>query len=536
MSTRPVRTLTVLAAAAASVLGATAALAPAASAATSAAPGSVTLSNTLPRWLAKAQPAATPQVAAPMSVRVYLAPRTGLASLQAAVAAVSDPASPQYRHFLSQPQFDARYAPSAAAVAQVRTYLRTQGVRVDGVEAHHRYLDATADRATLARAFGTQLAGFTHDGQTVVAPTRAVSLPAAVGRQVLTVTGLDTTITLKKHNSIAPEAPAASPAATKDPALTVTPPNGFRNGRPCAINYGVLDAKYQADYKTPLPKFMGKTLPYAPCGYTGPQFRAAYEGQTPLDGAGVTVAITDAYAWQLVASDANRYASQNGDGSYAPGQLTQSLPKTYRYKELCDPSGWAGEEVLDVEAVHAMAPAANIRYYGSRSCFDNDFQDTLARVVDENKAQIVTNSWSDVEENQSGSSVAAYEQVFLQGAMQGISFYFSSGDSGDELGRTGVRQVDYPASDPYVTGAGGTSTAISRGQLLGQGGWGTRELLALGRRQALGRHRLPLRRRRRLLGAVQPARPTRPARSQPPRRPAAPSRTSPWTPTPTPAC
>ena len=46
---------------------------------------------------------------------------------------------------------------------------------------------------------------------------------------------------------------------------------------------------------TTVPQFNGHTLPYAPCGYTGSQFRSAYEGTTALNGSGITVAITDAY-------------------------------------------------------------------------------------------------------------------------------------------------------------------------------------------------------------------------------------------------
>ena len=60
-------------------------------------------------------------------------------------------------------------------------------------------------------------------------------------------------------------------------------------------------------------------------------------------------------------------------------------------------------------------------------------------------------------------TIAAYEQVFLQGATQGISFMFSSGDNGDELANTGIKQADYPTSDPYVTSVGGTTTAIGAG-------------------------------------------------------------------------
>ena len=455
MTIRPATRVSAVAAVAASALGIAALVAPAATAAPQ---GSVTLANTLPRWLARAQPVAAQTTAAPMTVRVLLNPKGGSAALDAAVAAVSDPSSAQYRHFLTAAQYDAAYAPTAAAAATVSDYLRAHGVTVTGVEAHRRYVTATADRATLAKAFGTTLGTFSHDGQTVTAPSTAVTLPAAVGAQVLTVTGLDTTTQLKTHNAVSPD-------------LTVAPPAGFRNARPCNIDYGTVTADT-------LPKVGGEKLPFAPCGYTGPQFRAAYEGANPagLDGSGVTVAITDAYAWQLMAKDANTYASQNGDGTFAPGQYTENLPKSYNRQDACGPTGWSGEETLDVEAVHAMAPGAKIRYYGSPSCFDDDFQGTLARVVDEDTAQLVTNSWSDLEENESSSQVAAYEQVFKQGAMQGISFLFSSGDNGDEVAKSGVKQVDYPASDPFATAAGGTSTDIANGVLKGQTGWGTHNL------------------------------------------------------------
>jgi subtilase family serine protease len=212
------------------------------------------------------------------------------------------------------------------------------------------------------------------------------------------------------------------------------------------------------------------------CGYTGPQYRAFYQGanKAGLDGTGVKVAITDAYASPTIASDANNYAERNGDGSYAKGQYKEHVPSTFRNEDACGPSGWYGEETLDVEAVHAMAPGASIEYYGAKSCYDDDLLTTLDKVVDQNRVSIVTNSWGDVESNTSQDSIKAYEAVFLQGAMQGISFMFSSGDNGDELANTGLRQADYPTSDPYVTSVGGTADAIGQGgAYLFQTGWGT---------------------------------------------------------------
>jgi subtilase family serine protease len=72
------------------------------------------------------------------------------------------------------------------------------------------------------------------------------------------------------------------------------------------------------------------------------------------------------------------------------------------------------------------------------------------------------------------TTIAAYEQAFLQGAAEGISYMFSSGDDGDELANSGTVQADYPTSDPYATAVGGTTTAInSAGALAWETGWGT---------------------------------------------------------------
>lgn len=432
--------------------------------ATAAPTGTVAIRSTLPRWLPKAgsaKLAAAPEAKADktLDVRVYLAPQGGADALAKAALAVSDPSSTSYGQHLTADQFHAAYAPTPAAEQSVRGFLAGKGLKVTGTGPFRRYVEASGPVSTIDEAFGVTLKSFTHRGQKVLAPTTAAVLPTAVAGNVLTITGLDTTAT-KVTRAQSPD--------------DVPPPDGFKNARPCSTSYGQVKAKTQADFTTPLPTLHDQTLPYAVCGYTGPQLRAAYEGGSTLTGSGVTVAVTDAYRWQYIAADANRYATAHGDGAYAPGQLTENLPAGYTDQEACDASGWSGEETLDVEAVHAMAPAANIRYYASPSCFDSDFADTLARVADEGVAQVVTNSWSDLEQNESAESIAVYEQIFAQSALEGISVLFSSGDSGDELAATGIKQVDYPASSPMVTAVGGTATGIGAdGRRTFDAAWGT---------------------------------------------------------------
>src|SRR5262249_7700880 len=155
--------------------------------------------------------------------------------------------------------------------------------------------------------FGTSIARFRHDGQTVQAPSRPLMAPVSVASSVLTITGVDTTLrAMTPSNKIAPR---------------TTYPAGFRNARPCSSYFGEKPATYQADGKTKLPLFNGELLSYAPCGYTGRVLRAAYEGSTTQTGSGVTIAVTDAYASPVIASDASTYASKHGDAAYLSGQL-----------------------------------------------------------------------------------------------------------------------------------------------------------------------------------------------------------------------
>jgi subtilase family serine protease len=423
-----------------------------------AAPSPKAVPHTAPTWTAHATHLGAAGASTKVSARVYLAPRGGLAAVKQVATAVSTPGSASYHKFLTAAQYQARFGPTAATVRSVSSYLRSAGLTVTTVGAGNRYVAVKGNVKAAEKAFGTQIERYRHRGKNVQAPASTLTVPASLASSVLTVSGLDTT-------------PKATKPASKQAA---PPPAGFRNARPCSLYYGQVKATYQADFHTKLPQFNGQTLAYAPCGYTGPQFRAAYEGSTTLDGSGVTVAITDAYAAPTIAKDATTYAANHGDGSYAPGQLVQTTPAKFTHQAACDPSGWYGEETLDVEAVHAMAPGAKIHYYASASCFDSDFLDTLGQVVDDQDAQLVSNSWGDIEANESADNVAAYEAVFLQGATEGISFMFSSGDNGDELANTGIKQADYPTSDPYVTSVGGTSTAIgANGSITFETGWGT---------------------------------------------------------------
>ncbi|KIZ18347.1 S53 family peptidase [Streptomyces natalensis] len=406
------------------------------------------LLGTKPLWAtSKADQGAT-SGSTDITARVYLAGRDakGLAGY---ARAVSDPHSSSYGKYLSAAQVRARYGATHDQISKVTDWLKNSGLKVTGTT--NRYVTVTGDAAATERAFATDLHNYRKSGHTYHAPSVTASAPASLADAVLTVTGLDNAPRFSQHHT---QLPPPSPV--------------FRNSGPFSSYYGSrTDAS--------LPSAYGSKAPYAIKGYTGKQLRAAY-GAKKWTGKRVTVAITDAYASPTIAPDAAKYAARQGDQAYRGGQLSQVLPKAYTHIKDCGAAGWYGEETLDVEAVHAVAPDSDIVYVGAASCQDDDLLDSLGKIVDGHLADIVSNSWGDIEASETPDSAAAYDQLFQQGAVQGIGFYFSSGDNGDEVANTGIKQVDTPANSAWVTAVGGTSLAVGkRDAYKWETGWGTQK-------------------------------------------------------------
>jgi subtilase family serine protease len=378
-----------------------------------------------------------------VSARIYLAGRDA-AGLTAYATAVSDPTSSLYRHYLTPAQVQARYGPTRSQITAIESWVRSDGLRVTGVDGQMAgYVTATGSVTDASRAFGVRFGSFKGpDGHFYRAPEQTATAPASVASDVLTIAGLDTAPHLMKAD---------------------LPPPGFNYwiGHPCSSYWGQKTA-------TTKPEAYGKSQPWTNCGYTPKQIRGAY-GVTAsgMTGKGQTVAVVDAYASPTMLKDANEFAKYVGDKPFQPGQYAQHLESPFNLsvaKECGGPQGWYGEESLDVEAVHGEAPDANVRFIGATSCDDEDLASALAYIVNHHVASIVTSSWGDVANQATITGV--YELIFQAGAAEGIGFFFSSGDNGYESPTedpgSNTIQVDYPTSSPWVTAVGGTSLAIGK--------------------------------------------------------------------------
>jgi hypothetical protein len=171
------------------------------------------------------------------------------------------------------------------------------------------------------------------------------------------------------------------PAEEEEEAEEIEQPAGFRNATPCSAYYG-------QELAGTLPAFGGgfpNPLPYAVCGYKPAQLQGAYNLAGPisqgLNGSGVTVAIVDAFVSPTLYSDAVEYAQKNqgttshgyhgagGSQQWQPGQFKEMIQRPFTQTEECEAPGWSGEQTLDVEAVHAMAPGSTSAGKIARSPF-----------------------------------------------------------------------------------------------------------------------------------------------------------------------
>ncbi len=418
----------------------------------------LTIPGTHPAWATTHGSAAAPTVATgTVTARIYLAGRDS-AGLTAYATAVSTPGDVLYRHYLSPAQVRARYGATQAQIARVESWVRAAGLRVTGVDSQMAgYVSVSGSVAAARSAFGVSFGKFkAPNGHMYRAPEQAASAPSSIARSILTVSGLDT-----------------APHQAK-PADTLPPPgSNYWVAPPCGTYYSQKIA-------TSEPEAYGAHQPWNVCGYTQRQIRSAYGvSKSGMTGEGQTVAIVDAYASPTMPGDANQFARATGDQRFRPGQYGQYLPSTFAdtVANECDAQGWYGEQTLDIEAVHGQAPDARVRFVAATSCLDPDLAASLAFIVNNHLASIVSNSWGEPTDDSTITNV--FDLIFQAGTAEGIGFFFSSGDYGYDSpaqnpGVSDQTQVNYPTSSPWVSSVGGTSLAIGkRDNYQFETSWGT---------------------------------------------------------------
>ncbi|HEX4307886.1 MAG TPA: S53 family peptidase [Solirubrobacterales bacterium] len=415
---------------------------------------------------------------------------------------VTDPTSGSYRGFLSPKQWEQRFSPTAKAAKEVERSLRGAGIKVGELTPDRMTIEAEGTAEQIAAYFQTTLAQYEVGEETVRLASSSLSAPTNVAPLIAGVRGVNE-VHAKPANLTGAGGPGGHghgpwgwhghghwgggghghghghghwpPPNSEEEEIAQ--PAGFRPATPCSAYYG-------QELAGTLPAFgdgFPNPLPYAPCGYKPAQLQGAYNltgaiagGDT---GAGVTVAIVDAYVSPTLYSDAVEYAKRNqGSEPWQRGQFNEMIQRPFTKTEECEAPGWSGEQTLDVEAVHAMAPGAKVLYVGGKNCTVSLYN-AVQEVVDGHLADVVSDSWSNGPEEEAAETAQsreAFNHVLLMAAGTGVGVQFSSGDEGDNYIVSGHQQPSFPGTSPYATTIGGTSVEIgAQDERLGEVGWST---------------------------------------------------------------
>jgi hypothetical protein len=314
------------------------------------------------------------------------------------LAQIYDPASPNFRHYLTPDEFAEQFGPTEADYETVIGFARMNGLTVTGTHPDRTVVDVSGSVAEIERIFQVTMRTYRHprENRNFFAPDVEPSIDLAV--PILHISGLDNFILPRPVNL--KMTPLSRAAAVK--AAYGSGPSGL---------------------------------------YMGNDFRTAYVPGVSLDGSGQSVGLFELDGYYT--NDITTYETNAG------------LPKIMLTNVLINFNGSAGnansEVALDIEMAISMATNLSrvIVYEGPNPASSADILSLLSRMANDNLAKQMSSSWVIGDDPN-------FDVKYKQFATQGQSFFQASGDGGAYY--PGIADS---ADDTNITIVGGTTLSTT---------------------------------------------------------------------------
>jgi subtilase family serine protease len=355
-----------------------------------------------------------------LHVGLTLAPRDRSA-VDRAVKAMYTPGSATYHRFITPRQWNARYAPTTQSVAKATSYLRHEGMRNVHVSGNRLLVTADTTVGRAQQAFNTSLTTFVRNGTRRFVNIEPAMVPSALRGIVMSVQGL---------NNL--------------PLDHVKPQTSKQAGSP-DLEAGLFPA----------------------------QFNTTYLSKGTRTGSKTSIAIMTQGDTKGVISSL-RYAERKEHQPRVPVTVVPTGPQS------TDTSG-ADEFDMDTQ-VSTMVPGGvkRLYLYSIGSLVSTNLLGGIEDFVSQNHAQAMSASIGGCDINAYlDGSMEATDVALQQGALQGQTFFASSGDNGAGCGYViavgvpaGVPEANWPCDGEYVVCVGGTSLIVDdKGNRISELGW-----------------------------------------------------------------
>jgi kumamolisin len=333
---------------------------------------------------------------------------------------------------ISPEELKEKYSPSSADSQAVVDWLKSQGFEITRRTTNGIY--AKASIALIEKSLKVRMVRVRSGGVTYDAAKTPPSMPADVGKNVLSIGGLQPFLSAEPQSILAP--------------IEGFPPIGLQAR---AIVAPVVEK----------PPYLVSDL-----------LRVYDANGVNLGGDGEKIAILIDTGPDV--NDFNLFRARNNLPSFPGGFEIINVNGT----ALSSPSG---EESLDVEWSTGIAPKAVARVYAAGSTQYKDLDKAIDAIIEDKASQPsmdqLSISLGSGEKYMPQGEAKAEHSRFRQLESLGVNIFVASGDGGSDPDKDGVYQkgnlqVEYESSDPDVTAVGGTSLTLdSSGNVANEIGW-----------------------------------------------------------------
>jgi hypothetical protein len=424
---------------------------------------------------------------APLTLTVVLR-RSDQAGFERYLGEVYDPRAAS-RNFLSQGQIAARFGPSQQSYDAVLAWLQAQGFTLVQGSANRLTVTVSGTRPQAERAFSLAIHDYELGNRRFYANDRDPALPADIARDVQAITGLS--------NAAIPGSPLGqvTPAELEfceyvgDSEQALASELVALSFFPGTYTWGSLELSFLADalWLQRLSVAMGAFAVAAPA--VG----------APALGLGTVIGVTNLYCFSIQWGLNTNFpfplklrSLSVGPTAAAPSTNQQRIGllefDTFRPSDIQDwlnlghgdpsfasrlsavpvnggvnsPGAGESEVLLDIVTSMITDPSPNTSYVVYHAPANTSFQQ-LFNVMINDGVTVISNSWTECEDQHTLAEVQSIDSVLAQAAASGISVFNGSGDGGSTCLDGSPNTIGVPADSPNATAVGGTTPSFGPG-------------------------------------------------------------------------
>jgi len=370
---------------------------------------------------------------------------------------LQDPASPLFHKYLSEAEWDQRFAPSPQDEQAVVAWAQAQGLTITQRFPNRLVVDVEAPVAVIENALTVNINSYQIGESTYFSNDRGPSIPATLANVIHSVLGLNNIEVAHPSSNI--KDTTSYPVYSPGPAYSLGPRlqrDGDRKKLDAAMAAHQKGVSHDSsnDAYDPTDLYSSYAYNYVALQNLGHCCNPLNHPDNSPPESSIAIAIWGDFR----DSDYSGFLSNY---SYLASNMQRHFVDGT--PPCCNP-----EATLDVEWSTAMANSfassastAEIHVYEGPTYGLNSVLDVLQHALSGNLARVLNMSWGLGEYIEGDGDIEEYHNVFNQMIGEGWSLVAASGDGGATTGCERV-SVSYPASDTDVTAVGGTSLSTSQ--------------------------------------------------------------------------